>query len=337
MHAAARRLITLLATLLVCLPLLGAAPASHGDPCPGLTAVQLPDGSVTCTHGDDAHLGDHVAADGTTVEPLRTAPPQCYSDGVDGFRVGVLYVHATGTPNRVGKESRRRHPAGRGRGRGDGRGLGRGAGGPTPRAVGDRGRRHGLPRAGPKRGHPGRGPRRPAVDGDGPVGPRVRPRGPALRAVRRRRQLLRHRHHAADKQPGPDNAANRRAGYARVDRACWNRGDTGGYATMAHELFHTIGAVLPDAPHATRGGHCTDEWDPLCYDDGSGGHMWVRVSLRWGHPGRLQSPARLRCRRLLRPCPRRRVRSWPPELEHRQQPLPRDDGGVRLGRGGPAR
>ena len=51
-----------------------------------------------------------------------------------------------------------------------------------------------------------------------------------------------------DEQPGPDNAANRRAGYARVDRACWNRGDTGGYATMAHELFHTIGAVLPDAP-----------------------------------------------------------------------------------------
>ena len=276
MHHATRRAIALLAVALVWIPLLaGTVAAADADPCPGLTAVQLPDGSVTCTHGDDPHLGDHVAADGTTVAPLRTAPPQCYSDGVDGFRVSVLYVHATGAPNRIdhvaddirrdvaeveamvvdsaAAQGGRRHVRWETEAAGTGRPVRvRTVAVPPPdledllstvTALADRGydradRRYAL-----------------YVDDDHYCGIATMPR---------------------DEQPGPDNAANRRSGYARVDRACWNRGDTGGYATMAHELFHTIGAVLPDAPHATRGGHCTDEWDPLCYDDGSGGHMWVR-------------------------------------------------------------
>ncbi len=56
------------------------------------------------------------------------------------------------------------------------------------------------------------------------------------------------------------------AGYARIDRACW------GYqgSVVAHEVTHTLGAVQPSAPHATPYGHCTDEYDIMCYVDGPG-------------------------------------------------------------------
>jgi hypothetical protein len=37
---------------------------------------------------------------------------------------------------------------------------------------------------------------------------------------------------------------------------------------MLHELTHTLGAVMPHAPHATSYGHCTDGHDVMCYADG---------------------------------------------------------------------
>jgi hypothetical protein len=37
---------------------------------------------------------------------------------------------------------------------------------------------------------------------------------------------------------------------------------------MLHEMTHTLGAVLPNAPHATSYGHCTDGYDVMCYADG---------------------------------------------------------------------
>jgi hypothetical protein len=55
-------------------------------------------------------------------------------------------------------------------------------------------------------------------------------------------------------------------GYARIDRGCW------GYqgSVVAHEVTHTLGAVQPTAPNATPYGHCTDEYDLMCYSDGPG-------------------------------------------------------------------
>jgi hypothetical protein len=71
----------------------------------------------------------------------------------------------------------------------------------------------------------------------------------------------------SDTRPGLNNLNNGYAPmYARVDAACW------GYAE-GHELMHTLGAVQKSAPHATAAGHCFDQPDEMCYDDGSGATM----------------------------------------------------------------
>jgi hypothetical protein len=55
--------------------------------------------------------------------------------------------------------------------------------------------------------------------------------------------------------------------FARVDSSCWQMQE-GWHSIAAHELMHTLGGVQPGAPHAA-GGHCSDESDVMCYDDGS--------------------------------------------------------------------
>lgn len=58
-----------------------------------------------------------------------------------------------------------------------------------------------------------------------------------------------------------------RTGYSRVDSACW-----GAFAAL-HELTHNLGGVQPSAPNATAHGHCSDEWDLMCYPDAPGVRM----------------------------------------------------------------
>ncbi len=65
------------------------------------------------------------------------------------------------------------------------------------------------------------------------------------------------------------NLNEERTAYARVDAPCWS----GSTSVAAHELTHNLGGVLPGAPHRTANGHCWDESDLMCYNDGSGAAM----------------------------------------------------------------
>jgi hypothetical protein len=87
-----------------------------------------------------------------------------------------------------------------------------------------------------------------------------------------------------DERPGQDNVMNGVASaglglMARIDLPCW--GLPAPYTLVeAHEITHTLGAVQPHAPHSSSViapdgsvavvyGHCTDEYDLMCYADGS--------------------------------------------------------------------
>lgn len=80
-----------------------------------------------------------------------------------------------------------------------------------------------------------------------------------------------------DDRASAENRADRRTGYARVDKPCWDGGDLGFSSVAAHELLHTLGAVQDSAPNAHGMAHCSDEWDSLCYADG-GGTMQLRCT-----------------------------------------------------------
>ncbi|GAA3239686.1 hypothetical protein ACFO1B_09305 [Dactylosporangium siamense] len=67
---------------------------------------------------------------------------------------------------------------------------------------------------------------------------------------------------AGDTRKSDANRSNSGPEYARADNGCWSAG------VAAHELGHTLGAVNNNAPNASGYGHCTDEWDVMCYKDG---------------------------------------------------------------------
>ena len=89
-----------------------------------------------------------------------------------------------------------------------------------------------------------------------------------------------------------------------------------------HEVTHTLGAVQNGAPHSSKAGHCTDEWDIMCYADGSptnpidGSALTLPVRRQPGGRG-----LRLRRRRLLQRQPDARLVARG-ALERRLQSVP---------------
>lgn len=73
-----------------------------------------------------------------------------------------------------------------------------------------------------------------------------------------------------DSRPGRNNAANSGGLTAVVSTGCLSNGENvvPSAHVLAHELLHTLGAVQDNAPNSTRAGHCNDEWDTMCYQDG---------------------------------------------------------------------
>ncbi len=74
--------------------------------------------------------------------------------------------------------------------------------------------------------------------------------------------------------PSADNGTNSGPNYSMVGaQGCFS------WETSAHELLHSLGAVQPSAPHATAYGHCWDDEDIMCYDDGGipAGHTLTKV------------------------------------------------------------
>jgi hypothetical protein len=78
--------------------------------------------------------------------------------------------------------------------------------------------------------------------------------------------------HWIDDSPGGGNLNNGiRATHGGIGRRCWNlpydKTNPNAVASI-HEVVHMLGAVSDAAPHASAAGHCTDENDLMCYDDG---------------------------------------------------------------------
>ncbi|MGE7434959.1 RICIN domain-containing protein [Kitasatospora sp. NPDC001175] len=66
---------------------------------------------------------------------------------------------------------------------------------------------------------------------------------------------------AGDERPSQDNLSNFGPSYGRSDSGCWS-----GHVA-AHELGHNLGAVNNSAPDSSKAGHCTVDWDLMCYSD----------------------------------------------------------------------
>jgi hypothetical protein len=79
----------------------------------------------------------------------------------------------------------------------------------------------------------------------------------------------------SDDRPGPENLNNAYGGVAVIYRDCWTND------TAMHEIGHMQGAVQPSSPSATGSGHCGEEQDVMCYQDGGPLNQQLRFDCDW--------------------------------------------------------
>ncbi len=255
-------------------------PMSAGSPCDGGDLVRLLVGTLDlCSHGPDDHLardGGTAAAEqsGATGASLPSLPPSCDGDGGDGSRVVVMAIDVDGRTGAAGTDVRRW------------------AGqvewtiqASAERSGGQR-RLRWVTEANPAGGCRIQVQRVALSSSQVATFPDMIEALEALGHDRADRKYLAFVDVDVEicgiatvtRDDAPtNNSADRRVGYARVDRDCWASGDEGVYSVAAHELTHTLGGVQASAPNGTAGGHCTDEWDLMCYDDGAGATRLVCV------------------------------------------------------------
>ncbi|GAA3273020.1 hypothetical protein GCM10020218_017270 [Dactylosporangium vinaceum] len=229
--------------------------------CKGLLEVKSVPGA--CTHGPDASFaGTDVARSvaplgGVAVAPLRVV---CDGDGQSGNRVQVLYVHGSGNADRYGQYVASIRTWSSGVDDIYSASAAQTGGVRHIRFVTDSGCNIAVTDV--------------AID-NGSLGDF----GNSVNAVKAQgfnradRKYLLYVDATAlcgvayvtlDDRPGQDNANNSGASFSRVDSGCWGSGPA------AHELTHAMGAVMSSSPNHTAYGHCTDDYDIMCYNDGPG-------------------------------------------------------------------
>lgn len=239
------------------------ATAAPSDPCPGGEIVDLPNGTIGCTHGpDDKPIGAPQTSS-RLLQPAVTPSVTCVDDGRSGNRIQAVYVVAADRPNRSAEviPQIRQWIADvdgifSGSTAADGVDM-------TVRWVHDDDcvadvQTVVVPSSGDDNllntidaldeagfSDPGRHYLM-WVDASVYCGVAV---------------------NYPDDEGGQENLNNGTYPlWARVDRDCWGLDGL----VEAHELTHMLGGVQLTAPNSSGNGHCTDEYDIMCYPDAPG-------------------------------------------------------------------